>query len=165
MTSNTTYIAAMVLGTSLLLAGCSGSAQAPSANSLPTVSNMQRQIELPDDQQGRCQDDGGGDIHVRPCRIKFDADHSGPREVTILHDGDGGNDRGHIIKEMDNCAAGNVATVTRQSNHIYMVAAGTAMGTCTAHFSDNGRHNDDGGPGRGGPGNGNGGDLRIVNAI
>ncbi|MGC1379646.1 MAG: hypothetical protein WA814_01340 [Candidatus Baltobacteraceae bacterium] len=163
MTSTSTIMAATFFGTSLFLAGCGGAAQSPAAAGLPAVLDMQRQMELPQDHQG-CPNDGG--ITVRPCRIKFDANHSGPQQVMVTHGGDGDRNGGHTIKERDDCAGRNIATVTRDSNHAYTVTAGTAMGSCSASFDDNGNHGDDrGGNGNGNRGNGNGSNLRIVNQI
>jgi hypothetical protein len=84
----------------------------------------------------RCQDDGG--ISVRPCRVTFDADHSGPTDVLLIHGGDGDrNGDRHRIEERDNCA----------SRRTYTVTAGSIAGSCTANFSDNGNRNDGGGNG------------------
>jgi hypothetical protein len=70
--------------------------------------------------------------------------------------GDGNRQR---IRERDDCATQNIATITRVSNGHYTVAAGTAVGKCDAEFSTGDLRNDDG---SGGGGNGN---LHIVNKI
>jgi len=109
---------------------------------------------------GACQNDG--DLHVNPCRIRFDANHTGPMDVVVSNGGgndrDRGRDRGQQIRESDDCASRDIATLTRDSNNVYTVTAGTVSGSCTANFTDNNRRNDDGNRGQ----NGN---LRIVNAL
>jgi hypothetical protein len=84
----------------------------------------------------QCQTSDG--IKVIPCRVRFDAQHPGTKDVEVTS---GDNNR-QTIKERDNCAARNVATVTQMSNHHYVVAAGTAKGTCTAFFTRGMQHND-----------------------
>lgn len=50
----------------------------------------------------------------------------------------------------------NIATLTRDSNRVYTVTAGTSSGSCTANFTENNHHNRDGDRGQ----NVN---LRVVN--
>ncbi len=131
---------------------------------MPVASNPMRAVSAQplDGNGGGCQNDG--DLQVNPCRIRFDANHTGPMEVIVSNGNGGGNDRdrdrgrGQQIQERDDCASRNIATLTRESNHVYTVTAGTAAGSCFANFTDNNRHNDDGNRGQ----NGN---LRIVNAL
>jgi hypothetical protein len=151
--------ASMLLLASLVLAGCGGGAQTPSmgvpsaaGTTIPALS------VFPQDRQA-CQDDG--DIHVMPCRVRFDTNHTSPKEVRVTSDGRDEHDR-RIVRERDDCVSRNVATVTKETNHRYTVAPGTAAGSCTAHFEAGMRHDDRGGRGPGGPGDG---DLHIENRI
>jgi hypothetical protein len=157
MTLRTTYIGFAILGASILIAGCGGGSQAPMMAGLPSGSN---QMQAPAD-QGRnhqgCPSDGG--ITVTPCRIKFNSNNPGPTNVTVTHGGQSDGNR-HTIKERDDCASRNIATVARDSNRMYTVTAGSATGSCTAQFSNNGNQNDDGGGGQNG-----GGTLKIVNNL
>jgi hypothetical protein len=123
---------------------------------MPVVSNPMHAVSAhPLDRNGGCPNDGN--LHVTPCRIRFDANHSGPVDVTISNGG--GNDRRRqTVKESDDCTSRNIATLTRDSNHVYTVTAGTSSGSCTANFTENDRHNRDGDRGQ----NGN---LRIVNQL
>jgi hypothetical protein len=152
MTLYTTYLTAAFLGTSILLVGCGGSSPTPSMGGLSAPSGTaQTRSLLPQDHQG-CQNDG--DINVMPCRVRFDANNPGPVNVRVSS---GDRRDNHAIKERDDCASRGVATITKVTDRHYMVAAGTSMGSCTAHF-DTINHNDDGN-------NGNGSDLRVVNEI
>lgn len=141
-----------LLWMSASLTACGGGA--PMSNTVPAGANVaQVQPVLPSDRQV-CQDEDG--IKVLPCRVRFDANHTESRTVRITT---GDNDRG-VVKERDDCAIRNVATITQQTNHRYTVARGTASGDCTARFV-RGDHNrmghDDGRNG--------GGELEIVNAM
>jgi hypothetical protein len=129
---------------------------------MPVASSPLRAVSAQplDRNGGGCQNDG--DLHVDPCRIRFDANHSEPVDVAV--DNGGGNDRdrgrggGQQIRERDDCASRDIATLTRDSDHVYTVTAGTVSGSCTASFTDNGRRNRD-------ENRGQGGNLRIVNAL
>jgi hypothetical protein len=167
MTLHRIYIPLILLSSSVLFAGCSGTSQAPQMGGLPPGS---RSIQIPAD-NGRnhqdCQNDGG--INLRPCHITFDAQNPGPTDIRVTNDGDGGRHDGDggqhkRISERDNCAARGVAMVVRDSNSRYTVMAGMTAGTCFANFDDNGNHNrnhnDDGGGGRNG-----GSQLRIINKL
>ncbi|MGA9946596.1 MAG: hypothetical protein WBE79_08765 [Candidatus Cybelea sp.] len=163
MTLHRIYIPLILLSSSVLFVGCSGTSQAPLMGGLPSGS---RSIQIPAD-NGRnrqeCQNDGG--INLRPCQITFDAQNPGPTDVRVTHDGDGGRHdrdggRHNRISERDNCAARGVAMVVRDSNSRYTAMAGMMAGTCSATFNDNGNRNDDGGGGRNG-----GTQLRIVNKL
>jgi hypothetical protein len=151
MTSHSTF-AAVLLGASALLTACGGGTQSSPMGALPTGSMPMQSTLQPQDGAG-CPNDGG--LTVRPCRIKFDANNPGPTGVTVTRNGDG--DR-HTIKERDDCASRNIASVMRDTNHRYTVTAGTATGSCTAQFSD-GNRNDDGDGGNGGA------QLRVVNKL
>lgn len=157
MTLRTISTSFTLVGISILAVGCNGGSQSPTMGALPSgPSQMQSPADRGRNHQG-CPNDGG--ITVTPCRIKFDSNHSSPMSVTVMSGGNGDGNR-HAIKESDDCASRNIATVAKNSNRQYTVSAGSDAGSCTAQFSDNGNHNDDGG---GGP-NG-GGTLRIVNAL
>lgn len=157
MTLPKIYVPLVLISTCVFFAGCGGGPQMPASNGFASGSNV---AQMPAD-RGRnhqgCQDDG--DIAVRPCHITFDTNHPGPTDVMVIHGGDGdGNGDRNRIKERDDCASRNIATVIRDSNRIYTVNGGSMSGSCTANFSDNGNRNDDGG-------GGNGGNLRIVNKL
>lgn len=136
-------VSALVIA-SASLAGCASGTQPSATNALP-LSNVS-QVTPMDGQN--C--DGSEGVKVAPCRLTFDAKHPGPKEVVVSS---GDNDR-LAIKERDDCAARNVATVTRMSNHRYVVTAGSARGTCVANFVA-GMQNDDHGH--------RGADLTVVN--
>ena len=156
MTLRTILISCTLAGMSILVVGCNGGSQTPAMAALPSgPSQMQSPADQGRNHQG-CPNDGG--ITVTPCRIKFDSNHSGPISVTVMSGGNGDGNR-HAIKESDDCASRNIATVAKNNNRQYTVSAGSVTGSCTAQFTDNGNHNDD----RGGP-NG-GGTLRIVNDL
>jgi hypothetical protein len=143
---------ALVAG--MLLAACSSGAQSPGIAALPPANTMQSPAD-----RGRnrgCQNGGG--LTVQPCRVTFDAKNPGPVDVMVTQNGDG---NGHTIKESDNCASRNIATVARDSNTRYTVTAGTATGHCIASFNDNGNGPNDGG----GRGQNGGATLRIDNAL
>lgn len=131
MTLQALRVTALFAFSSASLAGCGGGSQMPSAATLPQAVS---QASPMDGQQ--CQTSDG--IKVIPCRVRFDAQHPGTKDVEVTS---GDNNR-QTIKERDNCAARNVATVTQMSNHHYVVAAGTAKGTCTAFFTRGMQHND-----------------------
>lgn len=157
MTLNKIQVPLLLISISVFFAGCSGAPQMGAPNGFASGSNV---AQMPAD-QGRnhqgCQNDG--DISVQPCHVTFDANHPGPTDVVINHGGNGdGNGDRHQIRERDDCASRNIASVTRDSNRMYTVTAGSMTGSCTAEFSDNGNRNDDGG-------GGNGGNLRIVNKL
>jgi hypothetical protein len=110
-----------------LIAGCGSGAQSPLLNSPTTTAGSLAQVN-----PNACDDHGG--LHVRPCRIVFDASNPGPTSVKVRHNGN--------ITERDDCAAAGIATIARTSNNTFMVTAGATDGTCTAHFrfkDDNGR--------------------------
>jgi hypothetical protein len=156
MTLYKTYSVLVILGASVLFAGCGGGTQMPAAGGLAPGSAP---VQLPADhgRNGqRCPNDG--DINVKPCRVTFDTDHPGPTDVTVTHGGRDDGDRGHRIRERDNCASRSIATITRDSNRMYTVTAGSIAGSCSARFDDNGNRNDDHG-GR------DGANLRIVNKL
>lgn len=158
MTLRTIYTSSILVGISILIVGCNGGSQSP-MGTLPSGINR---LPIPAD-RGRnhqgCPNDGG--VSVRPCRIRFDANHSGPVSVTIMDGGNGRGDRDrHRIRESDDCASRNIATVAKHNDRRYTVAAGSVSGSCTARFDDHHHRDDDGG---GGP-NG-GGTLRIVNDL
>ena len=163
MTLNSKLVAAASFAASLALAACGGGQS--SMGTMPVASNpMNAGSAQPLDRNGGgCPNDG--DLHVNPCRIRFDANHSGPMDVVVSNGGgdrdrgrDRGRGRGQQIRESDDCASRDIATLTRDSNNVYTVTAGTATGSCTANFTDNNRHNDDGNRGQNG-------DLRILNAL
>lgn len=134
------------------LTACGGGA--PMSNTVPAGANVaQMQSALPSDRQG-CQDEDG--IKVMPCRVRFDANHTESRNVRITT---GDNDRG-VVKERDDCATRNVATITQVTNHRYTVARGTAAGECTARFVRGDRNRMGRDDGRNG-----GGELEIANAM
>ena len=115
------------------LAGCGGGgSQMPSAATLPPPVS---QASPMDGQQ--CQTSDG--IKVIPCRVRFDAQHPGTKDVLVTTD----DRERNVIRERDNCAARNVATVTQMSNHHYVVAGGSVKGTCTASFTRGMQRNDD----------------------
>jgi hypothetical protein len=157
MTFNRTYAGLALLGASALFAGCSGNSQMPATGGMPPgATSMQSPSDHGRDHRG-CPNDGG--VTVTPCHITFDTNNPGPATVMVTHDGrdDRGRDRQRIV-ERDNCASRNIATIARNSNRVYTVAAGAVAGSCSARFSDDGNGNDDSGPG----GDGN---LRIVNNL
>jgi hypothetical protein len=164
MTLTSKLVAATSFAASLALAGCGGGQS--SMGTMPVASNpMSAVSQQPlDGNGGGCQNDG--DLHVNPCHIRFDAKHMGPMDVLVSDGNGGGNDRdrdrdrdrGQQIRERDDCASRNIATLTRESNHVYTVTAGTAAGSCFAEFTDNNNRNHDDGRVQ----NGN---LRIVNAL
>lgn len=136
----------------VMVSGCAGSA----GNAPMPVS----QLANPLDRGRGCQNDGG--FKVNPCSITFDANNPGPVQVSVTQNGDGrGNGRG--IRESDNCASQNIATIVRDSKGVYTVTAGTSGGSCSARFSDQGRGR--GGHRNDGNGNGGNGNLRIVNDL
>jgi hypothetical protein len=145
MTLQVFRVASVFAAASSLLAGCATGARTQAMDALPVSAGSQT---IPMDGQ-TCQNSDG--IKVMPCRVRFDSQHTGARNVEVTS---GDNDR-QTIKERDDCSARNVATVTRMSNHRYVVAAGPAKGSCTANFTG-GMHNDDQGR--------RGSDLTVVNA-
>jgi hypothetical protein len=167
MPLTTKHTASVIFGASMLLAGCGGQ---QGSNSLAPAAPMQA-VSQPMDDRRQCQNDGGGgDVKVTPCHIRFDANNPGPKDVIVTANRDGGRDRdrdrGHAIKERDNCATRMVATITKDSNHHYTVTAGSAAGSCTAFFRE--RDDNHGGPGPGdgrGPGGNDAGVLHVVNNI
>jgi hypothetical protein len=153
MTSKTTT-AACLFAVTFLLSACSSGTMSATPN---LQSNPMTMAAQPQDRQG-CSNNG--DLRVSPCRVTFDSGNPGPTDVTVRHRSpdDGNRNR---IKERDNCAARNIATIVRDSEHRYTVTAGTVDGSCTAEFDDNGNGNDD----HGGKGQGGGSELRIVNKL
>lgn len=152
MTLQTTSATLALLGALVAITGCSS--HMPGGAAVPTgTTTFTQPADHGRNHQG-CQNDGG--ITVRPCSVRFDANHQGPVEVVVTRNGDG--DR-HAIRERDDCAARGIATVAKMSNQIYTVTAGASAGTCSARFSDDGMGRDDGG-GRDG-----GSTLRIVNRL
>jgi hypothetical protein len=119
----------------------------------PATSATQLQTALPQD-RGDCHDEDG--VKVTPCRVKFDANHTDPRMVIITT----GDNNHQSVKERDDCAARDIATLTKVTDHRYTVTLGTATGSCEARFErdDHGRmgHNDRGH---------GGGELEVVNAM
>ncbi|HEY6487219.1 MAG TPA: hypothetical protein VIX83_12615 [Candidatus Cybelea sp.] len=161
MTLTSKLAASASFAASLALGACGGGQS--SMGTMPVASSPMHAVSAQplDRNGGGCQNDG--DLHVNPCRIRFDANHLGPMDVVV--DNGGGNDRdrgrggpGQQIRESDDCASRDIATLTRDSNHVYTVAAGTVSGSCTANFTDDNRRNRDGNRGQ----NGN---LRVVNAL
>ncbi len=151
MTLHRTFSASALVLTAFAVAGCSSGAQSPSMGGVPgTVNSMQAGSLLPQDDRG-CQTSDG--IKVTPCRIAFDMNHPGPVNVRVTSD----DRERHTIVERDNCAARNVATITKTMPHTYSVAAGTASGSCTAHFTRRVRNDDGDG--------GGGSDLVISNKV
>jgi hypothetical protein len=140
MTIHRTNGALVMLGACALLIGCGGSHMPAAGGFAPGSTSMQNPADRGRDHRG-CTNDG--DVHVTPCRVTFDTKRPGPAQVVVTRDGEGDRN-GHAIKERDDCAAGNIATVSRDSNRLYTVTAGSAAGTCTARFSDSGNRNDDG---------------------
>jgi len=164
MTAKTTLAASLLAMAFLTLTACSGNGNA--AQSLPTTANnpMVPSAVQPQDRQG-CSNDG--DLRVNPCRVTFDSGNPGPVDVMVTH-GRNGHDDGnrHRITESDNCASRNIATITRDSEHTYTVTAGTATGSCSARFDDNGNgRGGDGNDDHGGGGQNGGSQLRIVNNL
>ena len=145
MTLQALRITALFAITSSSLAGCNGGSQMPTAASLPPVVSQAGPM---DGQQ--CQTSDG--IKVVPCRVRFDAQHPGSKDVLVTS----GDREPRVINERDDCAARNVATVTQASNHHYVVAAGTARGSCTALFTRGMQRNDD---------NRQGSTLTVVNGL
>jgi len=165
MTSKTTLAASLLATTLLTLTACSGNGNA--AQTLPTTANnpMAPAAVQPQDRQG-CSSDG--DLRVNPCRVTFDSGNPGPVDVMVTHGNRNGRDDGdsHRIKERDDCASRNIATITRDSEHVYTVTAGTATGSCTASFDDNGNgRGRDGNNDHGGGGQNGGSQLHIVNNL
>ncbi len=83
----------------------------------------------------------------------------------VTQNGDG-NRGGGGLRERDDCASRNIATVVRDSRGVYTVTAGSMQGSCGAQFSNgggNGRGN--GGHHNDGRGNGGNADLRVVNGL
>jgi hypothetical protein len=165
MTAKTTLAASLLAMAFLALTACSSTGN--SAQTLPTTANnpMVPPAAQPEDHQG-CSNNG--DLRVNPCRITFDSGNPGPVDVTVSHGGrDGRNDGDrHRITERDNCASRNIATITSNSQHLYTVTAGTASGSCTANFDDNGNgRGRDGNDDHGGGGRNGGSQLRIVNNL
>jgi hypothetical protein len=155
-------VAVTSLAAALALPGCGGGES--SMGSVPVANNLMRGVSVqPADRNGGCPNDG--DLHVNPCRIRFDANHTGPMDVVVTGGsgddrdrGRGGGDRGKRIRESDDCASRDIATIVRESNHVYTVTVGTVSGSCFATFDDNnGRRHDDN--------RGQNGNLRIVNAL
>lgn len=148
-----------------MLAACGGGQT--SMGNVPVAPNPMRaaSVQPLDRNGGGCPNDG--DLHVNPCRVRFDANHTGPIDV-LISNGEGGNDRGRgrggrgdrgqRIRESDSCASRNIARIVRQSARVYTVTAGTVAGSCFASFTDdNDRSRDDN--------RGQNGNLRIVNAL
>ncbi len=159
MTLRRNHTASLFLATAAALAGCGGGMQTAPGGA-PSASNpMQAVSSQPQDQGGQnCPNDGG--INVRPCRIRFDANHAGPKDVMVSQGGNGDRDN-HVIKEKDDCASRNIATVAKAFRTVYTVTPGTVKGECTAVFSDNDRNRDHDQDGRGNGGSG----LHIINTI
>jgi hypothetical protein len=153
MTSHRIISASAFLLTAFAVAGCSSGAQSPMGGVPSTVNSLQAGPLVPQDHQG-CQTSDG--IKVMPCRIAFDMNHPGPANVKVTS----GGQNHQTIVEKDDCAARNVATITKTTMHAYSVAAGTASGSCTAHFTQKVHNND----GKGG-GGGGGSDLVISNKV
>ncbi|HEY4433141.1 MAG TPA: hypothetical protein VGM99_01960 [Candidatus Cybelea sp.] len=155
-----TLTSKLVAAASLALAGCGGTES--SMGTMPVASSPMHAVwaQPLDRNGGACRNDG--DLHVNPCRIRFDANHSDPMYAAV--DNGGGNDRGRgrgpgqRVRESDDCASRDIATLTRDSNHLYTVTAGTVSGSCTANFTGNNGHNRDGNRGQKG-------NLRVVNAL
>lgn len=137
-----------------LLAGCAGGTASSPGGSLPAGSAALGGL-LPQDNRG-CQNDGG--ISVSPCFVKFTASNPGPVQVVVRQNSGGGGSRDRI-RERDDCASGNIATIVRDSRGHYTVTAGSVTGSCNAQFDSTGDRNNDGGQGSGG----GGGNLQIVN--
>lgn len=156
-----TKTALLLAITSFCLPSCSGG-----TNPTPNAPNLGNPMTSPIQAQDRrdCSNDGG--LRVTPCRVTFDSGNPGPVNVSVTHGGGRGPDDGgrHTIRERDDCASRNIATVTPDSGSVYTVTAGSASGSCTATFSDNGNGNgndDHGGRGQGG----GGAQLHIVNNL
>jgi hypothetical protein len=133
MRSNARSLASLVgaMMVAMLMVGCSSSAQTPSMGVAPSGTHMaptQNQFVAPD-AHDNCEDPGG--LHVRPCRVLFNANNPGPTNVLVRRD----NREPGRIAETDNCATKGVATITRAGHHMFTVTAGATDGTCTAHFS------------------------------
>jgi hypothetical protein len=159
MTLRRNHTASLFLATAAALAGCGGGMQTAPGGAL-SASNPMQAVSLQPQDQGHqnCPNDGG--ITVRPCRIKFDANHSGPKDVMVSQDGNNDRDN-HAIKERDDCASRNIATVAKAFRTVYTVTPGTVKGECTAVFSDRNHDRDHDQDGRG-----NGGSsLQIINGI
>jgi hypothetical protein len=134
----------------LAVAGCSGGTQSPSMPGVTGAMGSAPVAPLPQDRQG-CQKSDG--IDVLPCRISFDTNHPGPSNVRVTSGGDQ-----RMLVEKDDCVLRGVATVTMRRMHEYSVAAGTASGSCTAHFTQKVHNND-------GKGGGGGSSLVINNRL
>lgn len=148
MTLHATYGASLFVCASLLLAGCGGTRTQPPIGT--PFNSAQTGSILPQDRQG-CRDENG--IKVMPCRITFDMNHSGPKNVRVTTGGR--DDRKRGIRERDDCTSRNIATLTRVMASVYTVRPGTARGSCTARFTD-GMRNDD---------RTRGSDLTIANRV
>jgi hypothetical protein len=157
------------------LSACAGSAGTSAVGPLESGGNVSGAVAQNVAQRNDhgCQNDGrDGGVSINPCFIEFTSSHPGPVSVTVRTGGGGGRGRGGgggnngQIREFDDCNAQNIASIKQESNGLYTVTAGTAIGSCDAQFSTGGNRNDDGNGGRGGRGGSGGdGDLRIVNQI
>jgi hypothetical protein len=151
--NNRTSLLALCLAVPLLAACAGGSANSP-GSSLPAGSPALGGWHPQDNRA--CQNDGG--ISVNPCFIKFTPSNSGPVTVVVRKDGRDGGGSGSRIRERDDCASENVATIVRDAKGKYTVTAGSMDGSCEAQFDSSGDRNNDGHQGPGG-----GSNLQIVN--